>query len=90
MGVCGGVSGIGRATVERFVSDGARVAIFDVNANFEPFDDVTAKSIYFFQTDCSNKAQCLQNAKKVADRFGKINHLVYSGIILSIKFRKQL
>ena len=29
--VCGGLSGIGRATVERFVNDGAKVAIFDIN-----------------------------------------------------------
>ena len=41
--VCGGGSGIGRATVERFINDGASVAIFDINPNFLPFDEKYAK-----------------------------------------------
>ena len=41
--VCGGGSGIGRATVERFINDGASVAIFDINPNFVPFDERYAK-----------------------------------------------
>ena len=41
--VCGGGSGIGRATVERFINDGASVAVFDINPNFIPFDEKYAK-----------------------------------------------
>ena len=76
--VCGGASGIGRATVERFINDGAKVAIFDLNPNYEPFQKHYEKSITFFKTDCSKKAECEQNVSAVGEKFGQINHLVYS------------
>jgi len=76
--VCGGGSGIGRATVERFINDGASVAIFDINPNFLPFDEKYAKKIKFYLTDCSKKQNCVDNVTNVLDEFGKINHLVYS------------
>ena len=76
--VCGGVSGIGRATVERFVNDGAHVAILDVNSDYEAFDDEVGSFVSFYKVDCSNRDQCFENVEKIGKKFGKINHLVYS------------
>ena len=73
--VCGGASGIGRATVERFINDGAHVAIFDLNPNYEPFQAKYEKKITFYKTDCSKKSECEANANCVAEIHGKINHL---------------
>merc|ERR1712131_139088 len=65
--VCGGASGIGRATVERFINDGAHVAIFDLNPNYEPFQAKYEKKITFYKTDCSKKTECVANANSVAE-----------------------
>ena len=46
--VCGGASGIGRATVKRFLNDGARVAVFDLKEEND-FDDENVK---VYRTDC--------------------------------------
>ena len=88
--ICGGASGIGRATVERFVNDGAHVAIFDMNPNYEPFQSKYEGNITFYKTDCSKKDECDANANAVAEKHGKINHLVYSVTVSFIaKFNEQ-
>ena len=46
--VCGGASGIGRATAKRFLNDGAKVAVFDLNGEND-FDDENVK---VYKTDC--------------------------------------
>merc|ERR1719262_667385 len=76
--VCGGASGIGRATTERFVNDGAKVAVFDINEQHEPFDEKHSASVFFFKTDCSSKASCEKSTREAFEKLGPINHLVYS------------
>ena len=49
-----------------------------MNPNYESFQKHYEKCITFYKTDCSKKAECEQNANAVAEKFGKINHLVYS------------
>jgi NAD(P)-dependent dehydrogenase (short-subunit alcohol dehydrogenase family) len=57
--VTGGCSGIGLATVRRFVEEGAYVVIGDVNAERgeEVVDELGPDRVSFVQVDVTNKAQ---------------------------------
>ena len=79
--ITGGSSGIGRATVKRFVNDGATVAVFDINepAGKQLQDELTASGyrVKFYRVDVADKEQCVQGVKKVVEENeGKINFLV--------------
>ena len=79
--ITGGASGIGRATVNRFVNDGASVAAFDVNeaAGKHLQDELTAAgyNVKFYKVNVADKEQCLEGVKKVAEEHeGKIHFLV--------------
>ena len=60
--VTGGASGIGRAVVERFLNDGARVAVFDINDELGVAleADQTSKGheMKYYKVDVSNKDEC--------------------------------
>ena len=69
--VTGGASGIGRATVERFVEEGARVVIADVDVDAGQslageLEDVAA----FHQTDITNADQVQAAVDFAVDHFG--------------------
>eukprot|EP00118_Oscarella_pearsei_P028050 m.311489 g.311489 ORF g.311489 m.311489 type:complete len:324 (+) comp73124_c0_seq1:24-995(+) len=71
--VTGGASGIGRATVERFLNDGARVAVFDLNADLgedlERELSSKGKNVKFYRVDVSDKEQC----EKAAADFARLS-----------------
>ena len=89
--ITGGASGIGRATVHRFVNDGAAVAVFDINesAGNQLQAELTAAgyNVKFYQVDVSVKEQCVEGVKKVGEEHdGKIHFLVNNaGIALPSK-----
>lgn len=64
-------AGIGKATVERLASEGANVAIFDINkaAGEQLVSDLTSKSqkASFLEVDVSSKEQCMRAVKTVAE-----------------------
>ena len=79
--ITGGASGIGRATLQRFLNDGAAVAVFDINesAGNQLQTDLTAAgyNIKFYSVDVSVKEQCIKAVKKVGEEHeGKINFLI--------------
>lgn len=79
--ITGGASGIGRATVQRFLNDGAAVAVFDINesAGNQLQTDLTAAgyNIKFYPVDVSVKEQCVKAVKKVCEEHeGKIHFLI--------------
>ena len=79
--ITGGASGIGRATVHRFVNDGAAVAVFDINesAGNQLQTELTAAgyNVKFYKVDTSVKEQCVEAARKVGEEHeGKIHFLV--------------
>ena len=79
--ITGGASGIGRATVYRFVNDGAAAAVFDMNesAGKQLQADLTTAgyNVKFYQVDVSVKEQCVEAVKKVVEEHeGKIDFLV--------------
>ena len=73
--VTGGASGIGYATVEELLHDGAYVTVCDINPTAPEFDLGSGKLLYV-QTDVTSKASIDAMIAKVIETFGKIDVLV--------------
>lgn len=72
--VTGGASGLGGATVERFVSRGARVAIFDLNAEEgQALADRLGDVAVFCPVDVADDESIAAGIAKVMDTFGAIH-----------------
>src|SRR5690606_17826885 len=78
--VTGGASGIGEATVQRFVREGARVAIADIDAKRGKAvaDDITAQGGHavFFEVHVEDESQAQTFIDKTVAQFGGLNILV--------------
>jgi 2-hydroxycyclohexanecarboxyl-CoA dehydrogenase len=78
--VTGGASGIGEATVRRFVAEGAKVAFCDrdgergqrVAAELE----AAGAAVAFTQADVGTEAACLAFVNGAAEKFGRLDILV--------------
>lgn len=82
--VTGGASGIGRAVVDRLVSEGAKVAIWDVNQT--GLDDCQkvhgATFVRCEKVDVTDEAAVSSGIKTIGSHFGKLDILVNgAGII---------
>ncbi len=75
--VTGGASGIGRATAERLVEEGARVAIVDVDgeAARRAADELGAERALAVTGDVSSEDDVRRYFAEVAERFGSIDSL---------------
>src|SRR5215468_10838257 len=83
--VTGGASGIGRATVELFVEEGARVVIADVDAALG--EDVAAKlgeAAAFKRTDVADADQVQELVDFAVARFGGL-HVMFNNAGISDK-----
>src|SRR5258707_13284912 len=83
--VTGGAQGFGRAITERFVSSGAKVAIWDHD---QPFAEKTAKEIgsgvTAFKVDVSDLAAVEKTRDATLGAFGKIDILVNNAGIAGV------
>src|SRR6202022_2041120 len=83
--VTGGAQGFGRAITERFVSSGAKVAIWDHD---QPFAEKTAKSnvsaVTAFKVDVSDRAAVEKTRDATLNALGKIHMLVNNACIAGI------
>jgi len=81
--ITGGAAGVGKATAERFIQEGARVIICDVN---EPGGKATASELgdncTFFAVDISDRQAVQKWVEKVIAEFGRIDILVNNAGIL--------
>src|SRR5690606_6828347 len=72
--VTGGASGIGRATVERFVAEGARVVVGDID---EPalaeLAEVLGDAVAVQRCDVTDDADVERLAQAAVDRFGRLD-----------------
>ena len=76
--ITGGAQGIGKATVIKFLSEGARVIIWDImeeKAN-QLINEIKNGSLDFIKTDVTDFASVEKAAKTVVDKYGKIDVLI--------------
>lgn len=72
--VTGGTSGIGRATVERFVAEGAKVAIGDIqDAPGAELAEQLGDSAIYLHTDVTDEAGIEALVAKTVEAFGKLD-----------------
>jgi NAD(P)-dependent dehydrogenase (short-subunit alcohol dehydrogenase family) len=75
--VTGGASGLGKATVLRFVDQGAKVVIVDMNGDAgQALADDHADSAVFAQCDVTITDQVTAAVQLAVERFGQVNMLV--------------
>lgn len=81
--VTGGAQGIGLACVERFVEDGCKVAILDVDSD-KGSDAVVrlGHSTMFVECDVGDKAAVEDAVKRVVSHFGALNIAVNNAAIV--------
>lgn len=80
--VTGGASGLGRATVERYVADGAFVAIFDLNKELgESLVKELGSNVAFFQVNVADEPSVIKGINDVINKYSAIHILNnYAGI----------
>ncbi len=76
--VTGGASGIGAATVRRFVAEGARVMIADLNSEWGNAlaSELGPDNSSFMTVDVSDEAAVINLVKQTIENFGRIDILV--------------
>ncbi len=84
--VTGGASGIGAAVAKRFVEEGARVALCDVDAQtgIKTAQEIGENS-QFYQSDISDEDEVNRTVEKVVNNFGKIDILINNAGITNDK-----
>jgi NAD(P)-dependent dehydrogenase (short-subunit alcohol dehydrogenase family) len=71
--VTGGASGLGRATVELFLKEGARVVIADVDKRGEALAQKLGDAAFFKQTDVTDAEQVQALVDFAANRLGRLD-----------------
>src|SRR5262245_46198168 len=78
--VTGGASGIGEATVRRFIAEGAEVAFADRDATggHRVVAEIAAAGgkALFVEADVGHESTCLAFIQQTVERFGRLNILV--------------
>jgi NAD(P)-dependent dehydrogenase (short-subunit alcohol dehydrogenase family) len=88
--VTGGASGLGRAMVEIFVEEGARVVIADVNADDgKAFAATLGSNVAFLQTDVSDADQVQAVVDLAVERFGGL-HIMCNNAGIGGSFKRFL
>ncbi|MCE2945365.1 MAG: SDR family NAD(P)-dependent oxidoreductase [Lysobacteraceae bacterium] len=82
--VTGGASGLGFAVAQYLVASGAKVALFDVNAErgAAAVAELGAGNAHFFRTDVSDEAGVAANVQAAKDAMGGLNAAINCAGIL--------
>jgi NAD(P)-dependent dehydrogenase (short-subunit alcohol dehydrogenase family) len=79
--ITGGSKGIGRATAEIFLREGAMVSVFDIDEQIENLPQ--SETLRFYVTDVSKEDQVSRTMRSAIQHFGEIDVLVNNaGIVL--------
>ena len=76
--ITGGASGIGKVAVERFIAEGAKVAIWDVNEEkgLALVAELKSDEVAFFKVNTAHLEEVKQAATATAERFGGLDILI--------------
>ena len=74
--VTGGASGIGYATVQELLMDGAKVVVADLNPNAPEFSEAKEGQMIYVPTDVTSKASVDAMVQKAVDTFGTVDVIV--------------
>ena len=74
--ITGGASGIGYATVEEFIRDGANVVVSDINPAAPEFPEAKEGQLLYVQTDVTSRESVCNMIKKTVETFGTVDVLV--------------
>jgi 3-oxoacyl-[acyl-carrier protein] reductase len=81
--ITGGAAGIGKATAQRFVEEGARVVICDVNQEAgEAAVQELGASVEFYQVDVTNRQAVQAWVDGVVEEYGRVDVLVNNAGVL--------
>ncbi len=92
--ITGGANGIGKSTAEKFMAEGAAVAIWDVaeeqGQHLAKASQEKGFQCQFFKTDTSSPESVQQSTEAVIDTFGKIDILINNaGITRDASMKKM-
>ena len=77
--ITGGASGIGLAIAKKLSSEGASVALIDLNPDaLQSAAESVGESVFYFACDVTNEDQVRAVVDQIAERFGRIDILVNS------------
>ena len=91
--ITGGAAGIGKATAEKFIKEGAKVVICDVNeALGQTVADQLGNDTLFYRVNVTNRQEVQDFVDAVANKLGRIDVLVNNAGItkdgLFVKFKE--
>ncbi len=86
--ITGGAQGIGKATTLKFVQEGAKIAIWDINAEkgeaFAQVLQTEGHTVHFFQVNTVDAAAVSATAKAVYEAFGQIDILINNASAINL------
>ena len=74
--ITGGASGIGYATVQEFIRDGANVVVSDINPTAPEFPEAKEGQVLYVPTDVTSKESVTNMIQKAVETFGTVDILV--------------
>lgn len=74
--ITGGASGIGYATVQEFIRDGANVVVSDINPTAPEFPEAKEGQVLYVPTDVTSKESVTNMIQKAVETFGTVDVLV--------------
>ena len=74
--ITGGASGIGYATVQEFIRDGANVVVSDINPTAPEFPEAKEGQVLYVPTDVTSKESVTNMIQKAVKTFGTVDILV--------------
>jgi NAD(P)-dependent dehydrogenase (short-subunit alcohol dehydrogenase family) len=74
--ITGAASGIGKATAELFVKEGAKVVIADISSEGKKVADNLGQNTLFIETDLRKEEDIKKMIKETVNKFGKIDILM--------------
>ena len=91
--ITGGAAGIGKATAEKFVAEGAKVVICDLDADRgQALADQLGGETLFYQVNVTNRVEVQAWVDDVVEKFGRVDVLINNAGItrdgLFVKFKE--